>query len=829
MKKTLTLLIVVLTSLSFVSYAQIKDGKISGAVIDGSQKTIESSTITLLRAKDSSVAKIAAADKNGKFEIEKIPEGRYFVSISAVGHQKGYSEVFEITPEKNSVALKTIELIPQTKSLGGVTVIAKKPLVEQKLDRTIINVEASITNVGSSALDVLEKSPGISVDKDGNISLKGKEGVMVLIDGRPTQLGGADLANMLRSMNANQLDQIEIMTNPPAKYDAAGNAGIINIKTKKNRQLGYNGSANVGYGQGRYPRFNEGLNFNYRVNKVNVFTNLSHNYNMSYNILTIQRNFRDINTKELKSNFDQVARMKNENNAFNGKVGLDYFASKNTTFGIVLTGFSSDRSNINRNITDIFQTQGSTSSQTRAVSNGKQDWKNFSTNINFRQALDTSGTELTADLDYITYDSKNQTSLINSYFDNLGNSTEKPDTLLGRLPQNINIYSGKVDFSHPLKKGARFDAGIKSSFVRTDNDADYDSASNGQRIDDLGRSNHFIYEENINAAYVNLSKPINKKWSAQLGLRLENTNAKGHSTGFVFDGVQNKFVPFDSTFNRNYTQLFPTAYIQYTKDKNNSFVLNYGRRIRRPDYQSLNPFINFLDKYTFQKGNPNLKPQFSHNIELSHTYKGFLTTTLNYSRTKDIIQNVIEQNEATNETFVKRANIARQRQFGIAINASNPITKWWKNNLYVNVFNNKFEGLVGEAFVTIDATTLMVNGSQQFQFSKTWSGEISGFFRTQGIEGVIHAKPFGMMSLGVSKQVMKNKGTIRLNVRDVLKTQYFRGESKYSNVDAAFQEHNDSRVVNIGFTYRFSKGKINQRKRSNGSANDEQSRVGAGN
>ena len=817
MRKTALILIAALITIFSTTYCQEKGAKISGTVIDGSQKIIESSTITLLRAKDSSVAKIGVADKNGTFQFEKIAEGKYFVSVSAAGHQNGYSEIFEVTPEKSSITLKTIELIPQSKSLTGVTVITKKPLVEQKIDRTVINVEASVTNVGSSALEVLEKSPGISVDKDGNISLKGKEGVMILVDGRPTQLSGADLANMLRSMNANQLDQIEIMTNPPAKYDAAGNAGIINIKTKKNKQLGYNGSVNAGYGQGRYPRFNDGLNFNYRVNKINVFTNPSHNYDENYNVLTIQRNFRDKNTKELVSHFDQVAKMKNENNSFNGKIGLDYFANKNTTFGFVVTDFSSDRSNSPRNVTNIFDNSGNLENQTRAFSTGKQDWKNFSTNLNFRQVLDTSGKELTADLDYITYDSKNHTSMINSYFDTIGNSIMKADTLLGSLPQNIKIYSGKIDYLQPLKKGARFEAGIKSSYVKTDNNAVYDSIQYGEMVHDFNRSNYFIYEENINAAYVNLNKPINKKWGAQFGLRVENTNAKGNQ------------VTTNQKFDRHYTQLFPTAYVQYTADKNNSFVLNYGRRVRRPDYQSLNPFINFIDRYTYQQGNPNLKPQFSHNVELSHTFKGSFTTTLNYSRTTDIIQNVIEQNESTNETFVKRANIAKQRQFGISFNASNSFTKWWKNNFYVNVFNNRFEGIVNNTFVTIGATTLMLNGSQQFQISKTWSAELSGFYRTQGIEGVIHAKPFGMMSAGLSKQVMKNKGTLRLNIRDIFKTQYFRGESKYSNVDAAFQEHRDSRVVNIGFTYRFSKGKINQRKRSNGSANDEQNRVGAGN
>jgi outer membrane receptor protein involved in Fe transport len=816
MKKILTLLVIALSFSASIN-AQTGTGKISGIVIDGSQKTIESSTITLLRAKDSAVVKMGSADKNGKFQFDNIKDGKYLVSVTAVGHQKGYSDIFEINSVKSSIELKTIELIPQTKALSGVTVTAKRPLVEQKLDRTIINVEAAATNVGATALEVLEKSPGISVDKDGNISLKGKDGVIVLIDGRQTYLGGQDLANYLRSLNANQLDQIEIMTNPPAKFDAAGNAGVINIKTKKNKQLGYNGSLSVGYGQGFYPKANEGVNFNYRVNKFNFFTNLSHNFGKSYNELSIQRNFRDKDTKQLLSYFDQTARMINKNNSENAKIGVDYFAGKNTTFGIVVTGFTSDRDNTNRNVTDIYNSSLVLNNQTKAFSTAKQNWKNFSTNLNFRQQLDTLGTELTADIDYLTYDSKNNTSMINSYFDGSGNSTTKPDTLVGSLPQNINIYSGKMDYSHPLKKGARFDAGIKSSYVKTDNNANYDSLQNGGIIHDYGRSNHFLYEENINAAYANFVKPINKKWSAQLGLRLENTNAKGNqlTTGEKFD--------------RHYTQLFPTAYLQYTANQSNSFVLNFGRRIRRPDYQSLNPFINFLDRYTFQQGNPNLKPQFSYNVELSHSYKGMLTTTLNYSRTTDIIQMVIEQNESKNETFVKQANIANQRQFGIAVNASNSFTKWWKSNLYVNVFNNKFEGIVNNTFVSIDATTLNFNGSQQFQFAKTYSAEVSGFLRTPGLEGVIRGKTFGMMSLGLTKQIMKNKGTVRVNLRDVFKSQNFRGESKYSNIDAAFQERRDSRVVNIGFTYRFSKGKLNQRKRTSGSATDEQNRVGAGN
>ncbi|HTF30003.1 MAG TPA: outer membrane beta-barrel family protein, partial [Flavitalea sp.] len=686
----------------------------------------------------------------------------------------------------------------------------------QKIDRMVVNVEASITNAGSNALEVLEKSPGISVDKDGNISLKGKEGVIVLVDGRQTYLGGVDLANYLRSLNANQMDQIEIMTNPPAKYDASGNSGIINIKIKKNRELGYNGSVNASYGQGIYPKYNEGINLNFRKNKLNLFTNLGHNYSQKLSTLSIQRNFRNINTKEVLSHFEQEANNKTASKSYNAKLGLDYFASKNTTLGIVFTGFLNDRKGRNNNLTYISDANGNPAKQTKATLDNKQQWKNFSTNVNFRRALDTVGSDLTADLDYSQYSSRNNPAMVNADFDAFGNPMNEADTLLGGLPQDIEIYSGRIDYTKNLKKGARFEAGLKSSIVETDNNAVYDSIINGKPVHDFNRSNYFIYRENINAAYVNLNKPINKKWGAQVGLRLENTNAKGNQ---VTTGEQ---------FNRQYTQLFPTAFLQYKQNKKNTYVLNYGRRIRRPDYQNLNPFINFIDRYTYSLGNPNLKPQFSHNIELSHSYQSFLTTTLNYTRTTDIIQNVLEQNQEKNETFIRRANIARQRQYGISINTNIPVTKWWRSNVYVNVFNNYFNGIVSDTVVSLDATVLNFNGSQQFNFAKTWSAEISGFFRTGGIEGVIRSKSLGTVSLGIGKQIMKTKGTIRLNVRDVFYSQRFRGVSRYGDVDAAFQDRGDSRVVNINFSYRFSKGKINGApKRRAGSASEEQNRVGS--
>ena len=816
MRKFITLLITIIT-LSFASQAQKSLGKVSGQVIDGNTKTIEAATITLLRAKDSSVAKISAANKNGDFVFENVIEGKYFVSITAVGHTKGFSELFEITQTNTNVTLKTIELVPVAKNLTGVTVAAKKPLIEQKIDRTIVNVEASITNVGTSALEVLEKSPGVSIDKDGNISLKGKQGVQVYIDGRPSYLSGADLANYLRSLSSNQLDQIEIMTNPPAKYDAAGNAGIINIKTKKTKQFGYSGSISSTWSQGRYPKVSESFNFNYRKNKLNLFTTLGYNYRKNWQDLDIQRKFIEHSTKEIKSHFDQESRIKDEGQSYNAKVGFDYFVNKKTTFGAVFTGYYNPGLFTNQSDVLISDANQVLLSQTLAKTSNDREWKNFSTNVNFRHLLDTTGQEITADFDYLTYRTSNSQYLVNAYYDPNGMPTKKADTLLGSLPQEIDIYSAKIDYTLPLKKGAKFEAGVKTSFVETDNNAIYDSVNYGMSVPDYGRSNHFIYEENVNAAYVNYSRPLTKKWFGQFGLRLENTNATGDlvTTGQKFD--------------RHYTQLFPTAFIQYKASEKNSFVLNYGRRIQRPNYQDLNPFILFLDKYTFEQGNPNLQPQFAHNIELTHSFKGIINTTLNYTKTTDIINEVLEQNTDKNETYVKKDNIAKQRQYGISVSASGTIKKLWTPNLWVNLYNNAFEGVINGDHVKTGATTLQANLQNQFKLGKTLSAELSGYYNSGGVQGVFQIKSFGMVNMGISQQVFKGKGTLRLTGRDIFRTQKIKGHIEYSNIDASFQQRRDSRQVALGFTYRFAKGKVgNTPKRKTGGANDEQNRVKTG-
>lgn len=820
-------MLAVALSLSFASQAQTTDpsgapqqvtkGKISGKVIDGSTKTIESATITLHRVKDSSVAKMSVADKTGNFEFSDVPLGSYFVSISAVGHDKGVSGPVEISAGNQHIQLKTIELVPQAKAISGVTVTSKRPLIEQKAGKTLINVEASPTNTGLNALEVLEKSPGVSVDNDGNISLKGKQGVMILIDGKPTYMSGADLAALLKNMQSSSLDQIEIMTNPPAKYDAAGNSGIINIKTKKGIVKGTNGSANGSFTQGKYSRFNGGLNLNYRNEKINLFGGYNGGKYEGYNKLVIDRKIYEADNKTIFRLADQVSRPHFEGVYHNLKAGLDYYFTKKTVLGMVVNA------NLNDNEEDptstAFMRFADRSVDYRIESDGlnTRKWTGVSSNINFKHTIDSTGREITADLDYAFYDNRSKTQLTTKAFNAAGTKQGSDVVLQGNIPSNIDIYSAKVDYLHPLKKGMKLEAGFKTSYVTTDNQVVY-MRNSGAGWSNDDRSNHFVYKENINAVYAIFSRSM-KKWELSAGLRLENTSAKGRQ------------IKTDSSFKRDYTNLFPNLGLSYNANEKNQFNFSYSRRITRPDYDDLNPFVFFLDSLTYGQGNPYLQPQFTHNFELSHTFNKILTTTLNYTQTDDIITQMLKQEGE--KTFQTQENFNTMKQLGLAVSANVPVRKWWSINFYANVFNNHYTGLYQNGAkndeVDLEFTSLMTHMTHSFTIGKKgWNAELSGWYRTKGADGLLVINDMGAMNAAVSKTILKKQGTLKLGLRDVFYTQQFSGYARYSNVDVNLNGRRDTRQVTLSLNYRFGKKNIAPERRRRTGATDEQNRVNTG-
>lgn len=794
------------------------ESKIAGSVKDEAGKALASATISLLKATDSTLVKVALSESSGTFEFNNIKEGSYLVSVSNVGFEKSFSKAFSLT-EGQSLQVPAITLAGSATNLSAVTVQARRPLVENKIDKMVVNVDASPTNAGSTALDVLEKSPGISVDRDGNISLKGKQGIIVLMDGKQTYLSGQDLANLLRNMPASQLDQIEIMTQPSAKFDAAGNSGIINLRTKKSTMRGFNGSVNLSYVQGRYPKSPNSFQFNYRAPKFNLFTNFSYSYWSGFNDQSLLRTFRS--NGQVTAIFDQVAKQKNSSQNFYGRIGLDYNLNAKTTIGILVNGTTRPSVWQNRGRADIKNGAGALDSFNSVFTENRDRWNNIGGNLNFRRVLPGSGHELTADLDYIRYTTKTRQISDNYNYSPSGVLLGNPFLLRGNLPSTINIYSGKADYTKELTKDSKLEAGVKSSYVSTDNDAQYtkfNAPNNDWEVDNT-RSNQFIYKENINAAYINFSRQVNK-WGFQTGLRLENTIADGHQLG---NALQK-----DSSFHRSYTQLFPTAYISYKLDEKNSFGLSYGRRIERPNYQDMNPFQYFLDQYTFRQGNPNLLPQFTHNIELSHNYKSLLTTTLNYTSTTDILNDILKQNDETKVTYQTKENVASRQVLGLSLSYNAPLTKWWTTSMFTNVNYNHYKGIVNNTNLDVHMTTFMVSGSQQFRFAKTWSAEISGFYRSTAQEtGMFVIRPMGVFSFGFAKQLLNNKANLKLNIYDPFYIQRAKVDIQLGNVDAYVLNKWDNRRMALTFTYRFSKGQnAPQQSRRTGSSQEEQSRVG---
>ncbi|MEO8582486.1 MAG: outer membrane beta-barrel family protein, partial [Flavitalea sp.] len=658
-------------------------------------------------------------------------------------------------------------------------------------------------------------TPGISVDKDGNINLKGKQGVMVLIDGRPTYLSGKELASFLKGMSSLQLEQIEIMTNPPAKYDAAGNSGIINIKTKKNKLKGLNGSVSLGYGQGKYYKSDQSLSLNYRNGKVNLFSNFSLGSNKYFQELSIYRRFKTENDNT-RAVFEQLSIMKNTNSYNNAKIGMDYYVNKKTTLGVVFTGFYNPGKMMGNNTSYLKNAALHIDSIVISTSNQKDRWKNGVVNLNMRHYYDTAGRELSVDVDVIAYDVTN--------FQNFTNTSLTPamikqgeDNLIGDLPMKINIYSAKADYTHPLKKQAKIEAGWKSSYVITDSKAKYYNLIENEQQPDYTKTNFFRYRENVNAAYVNFSTPLSKKFTIQTGLRFENTNYTGLQHGNPTRS--------DSSFSKTYNGIFPTGYLSYNANKNNTFGFSIGRRIERPRYEDLNPFLFFIDRYTYGRGNPYLKPQYTNNVELSHMFKGIFTTTLNYSHTKQMFTEQFDQ-EGEYATVITNTNLGSSDNAGVAVSAQLNFIKWLSTNVYGNYNYKHLRGRLDNEDFDASAGQFSVNINNQFTFNKGWSAELSGWYNSKGIESQLIIKPMCAISAGVSKQVLKSKGSLRLSARDIFRTQTPKGNINFKDTEVHFQNKFDSRVVNLTFTYRFGKQFNTPQKKEH--YNDEQNRVKGG-
>lgn len=799
------------------SYALAQEqGKRSISIIVANEQKnpLPGSTVYLLTL-DSLVIHSGAANASGVMEFIDLKAGKYRVRASQTGHDDGYSPWIDL--EKNTSFSDVITLKPKSGLLSDVTVVSKKPFIQFLPDKTVINPEANITNAGATVMDILEKSPGITVGKDGSIIMKGKPAVTVLIDGKPTQLSGADLQAYLSGISASQVEVVELIENPGAKYDASGNAGIINIKTKANRQKGFNGSMNLSVGQGFYPKTGNSINLNYRNGRVNWFLNYGiRASNEKQNLYTLRKYF-NINQED-SILLEQPNFSKNSVFGNNLKTGFDFFVSDQTTLGLVFTGGIFDRNARSFAAIEWMDPNYNIDSSINTWGENNLNFKRGGINVNAKHKIDKNS-ELTIDIDYVRFaingDQNYQTQLVAP-----GSNISATK---GNIPSRLNIVTGKADYSRRFNKFL-LESGLKTAINKTNNLAEYYFYDNNNWQPDLSRSNHFLYDEKISAVYTSVDAEQGK-WHWQTGIRYEFTSYKAHQLGNA--------VVKDSAFKRNYGSLFPTAFVSYQADSNNIITFRLGRRIDRPPFQYLNPFLTTLNKYTYEGGNPYIRPQYTWNFALAHTYKQLLTTEFSYSYLRDYFSQlfIIDSNSSNvnrNIIIYTRGNVGSFQNFGITETFQWPVTKWWSMTA-VAVFNHKIIKGVVWAPIKAEVNQLNVSLNNQFQLKNGWGFELSGYYQTKSqIDLQEWLKPQGELDMGISKQIMKNKGSLKLSVRDITYFQNYSGYSTFQNAYEPFEAKWDSRVVRLSFSWRFGKA-MKPVNRSEGGATDEINRAGNGN
>jgi iron complex outermembrane recepter protein len=759
--------------------------------------------------KDNKLVKAAVTDIKGIAKFDKMAEGAYTFSITYTGYKQQNTAVYHFP---SGIDTATITLQPASATLQEVSITSHKPFIEQKQGKIILNVEASVTNVGTTVLEVLEKSPGVTVDRNGGISLQGKAGVLVMIDDKPTYLSGTDLNNLLSSMSSSQVEQIELIANPSARYDASGNAGIINIKTKKNKQKGFNGSFTISPGQGVYPKYSHNLILNYRTGKFNTFLTYNMNAIKYLTDLYALRKYYDANGG-LTAILDQPAYFSGTffNNTI--KTGVDYYVTPKTTIGLALSGTVIWRQGNNSAHADWLNPAGHLDSSIGTRNKNNSNFKNGSVNLNYRYSPSPSQ-DIAVDIDWLHYGIQSEQHFNNELLAP-GGYTEASQ---GTIPTTIHIFSGKADHTLRFEKNSTLESGLKSSCINTDNIASYQNFDGTQWVEDNTKSNHFLYKENINALYSTFEKKY-EHVSIQAGLRYEYTRYNANQLG---NAVQK-----DSAFSRNYGGLFPSGYISYEADSSNNFTFTAGRRIDRPAFQILNPFYFIINKYTYSTGNPFILPQYSWNLGLSHQYKNLLTTSISCSLIKNYFSQLFLADTAKGILLYSQGNVGRTYNLGFSSTlVISPFT-WWSVTAQATYNHKQLKGFNGNNYTT-EINQLNININNQFTIAKEYTAEISGFYTTRArndLQELLY--PTGQLSFGMSKPVLKKKGTLKLNVRDIFYTNAMEGLTQFPNATEYFILRRDSRVIIFSFTYRFGKA-YKAVKRPAGSAGDEIERVGNG-
>jgi len=788
-------------------YAQTVKTYITGTVISKNNTKILA-TLKFKSAIDSSFIKTVTTNEQGNFTLDNFPSGKCTVEVKSLGY-KTLLETLALKPNKTNIDL-SFTLQSDINELESVVIAGRKTLIERHNDKTVMNVENSIVSTGNTALEVLAKMPGVTVNQDGIISIRGRSGVNVFIDGKSTYLSAEQLATRLRSLNSNEIKTIELITSPSSKYDAEGNAGLLNIKLKKNANNGTNGNLDLGFGYGKNPKSDVGISINHRNKNLNIFGNFANNNNKATENLDI---LRVVNGSDQNTYFHQSNTQTRSTHNNNYKAGIDYFINDKNTLGFLTTGYFNNGHDASNGLTAIGRSFAQIDSSIVADNPAKNKYRNQAYNLNYKSVMDTLGQEFSIDLDYAKYHSEENTIYQNSFLDQNGSNYKSPAIFRNATPSFIKIKAAKIDYVLPLNTTTKLAVGLKSSWVSTDNDFQFENLTGTDWKNDAGRSNHFIYDENINAAYATLKHEF-KSTSIEIGLRTEQTNSKGSSIS------DNKIVK------RSYFDFFPSFNINQSLNPNHEIGFSYSRRIDRPDYKSLNPFVYFVDLYTFSQGNPFLNPQYTNSFQLAYNYKKTLNISLGYSITNNLIIDVLLPENEKKTLYQTVQNLDKQYAYDLTIGYPTTITKFWSmDNTLTSTYNQIKTANLGDGVYDRKKVNFMINSSHTFTLSPSTSAELSGEYASSQIYGTYAIEPYYGIDFGIKKSFFDKKLNVKLAANDVFDTRKARISSALSGLDYNLTQKQESRVYRLSLNYIFGSSHVKGTRERKTSVTDEEGRI----
>ncbi|MCA8830001.1 TonB-dependent receptor [Hymenobacter pini] len=791
--------------------AGMAQGQSGPALLSGVVSTttgpLEFATITLHRAADSAVVKTEFSDPAGRFQLLVPTAGRYLVSVSQVGYGRSWQGPLAL----GNVPLSPLEFRLEAGTatqLRGVTVAGQRPLYERLPDRTVVNVEGSVLSAGNTTLDVLGRAPGVTLDANDNLALRGRQGLLVLVDGKRVPLTGTELAAMLRALPAEQVATVELITNPPAKYDAQGGAGIIAINLKKDQRLGLNGSANAAYGRGRYGKFSSGLNLNYRRKHVNLYGSYAYADRQTWQRLTIDRTYLEDNRAARYLEQANTTRGHLQSHTWRG--GADVAVSSRTNLGLLVSGLVSRLPSDGQNESRVFDGQHQLADIVVAQNQRNLLTPNVTANVLLRHLFpkDSLGTPvLTVDTDAGRYQLTRTLDLVATP---ILRSTPTVSRLLGDQHGTLTLLSAKTDYVRNLRRGIRLETGLKLSRVTSRNDVLFERSLNGAPTQpDATLSNQFRYEEAIRAGYLTLSRS-RPQLSISAGLRAEYTSTLGRQA------VSNQ------QFSRQYFQLFPSVNLQRPLNEAHQLAFSLSRRLDRPTYNQLNPFRSYVDPTSYRVGNPALWPQISTQAEVTHTFRQQTTTALRYTHTRRPILGVYLL-DADGLIAATDVNLSSQDYWGLTVASPFAPTAWWKLYANAEVFYIRFRGRLQGSALPPSQPGAVLSLNSSFTLPQGWSAELSGSYNSLERYGYQLVHSFGQVGLGVQKTV--GRATLKLNAADALYTLPLRATARYAPLSESFRSAQDSRVITASLTYKFGNDKVTAARRRAGSAEDEKRRA----